>query len=814
MADEKHDLEKVLHATPIDIIARDTAGLRSHYPSSYGYGDGYGSENQKIHLRELWRTVRKRKWLIVTIIFVITTLVTIEMYRTKDIFQASTLIEIGKDTSRIGNPGSSIFGDDYDPFYMVNMKTKMLAIKSHSLLEGVVVENKLDQNPRFLGAGGKKSVWEALKVMGAKVGITDRPSPEDSATDDAAAVITSNDTVNTQTSEQKMKIEGCIRMLDSGIGVEPVKETRALKISFSHADREIAADVTNAVANKFLADNFASKTLKYTEAARWLSDTADKLKSKVREAEEKLEAYTREHGIFLTDKDGSLTITKLQRLHEQALRAESDRVLKESLYQEVKEGRVKENAEAYADLLFKSSPKVVDLQKQLGDLETQKAELSNKYGDDNPKLKEVNLKIAAIHEQLKESQVSLEEKLKIEYERAVRDEQKFKVLLAQAKGEAITQNQAGIQYNILKQEVETNKALYQDYLNKTNQAEAQKVEQQNNLRIIEAAQVPGSPVSPRRMFSIMVAFLLSTGVALGLAFFLEYLDNTIKTVEDVSRYAQLPALSVIPAVAGSAARKLGAKGKRALAASTGNSSQEIGNTQLVSLDTRSSAAEAYRVLRTSVLLSAAGQPPKTVLVTSGQPGEGKTTTAINTAISLSQLGASVLIIDCDLRRPTTHKVLGVDHIQGLSTYLSRSDVSLDEVIQKLTIANLSLLPCGPIPPNPAELIISDRMKDMLKELSERYDHIIIDSPPLINVTDPVILSTMVDGVILVVHGGKSTRDLVRRARQELSTVGAKIFGVVLNNVDLRREGYDNYYYHRYYSGYGQDSVQDNAEASS
>ncbi|HST21571.1 MAG TPA: Wzz/FepE/Etk N-terminal domain-containing protein, partial [Blastocatellia bacterium] len=153
MADEKHDLEKVLHATPIDIIARETAGIRSHYPSSYGYGDGYGSGEQKIHLRELWRTVRKRKWLIVTIVFVITTLVTIEMYRTKDIFQASTMIEVGKDTSRLGSPGGNIFGDDYDPFYMVNMKTKMLMVKSHALLESVVVDNRLDQNPRFLGAG-------------------------------------------------------------------------------------------------------------------------------------------------------------------------------------------------------------------------------------------------------------------------------------------------------------------------------------------------------------------------------------------------------------------------------------------------------------------------------------------------------------------------------------------------------------------------------------------------------------------------------------------------------------------------------------
>ena len=168
----------------------------------------------------------------------------------------------------------------------------------------------------------------------------------------------------------------------------------------------------------------------------------------------------------------------------------------------------------------------------------------------------------------------------------------------------------------------------------------------------------------------------------------------------------------------------------------------------------------------------------------------------------------MLIIDCDLRKPTTHKVFNVDHMLGLSTYLSR-DVKIDGLIQKLPINNLSLLPCGPIPPNPAELISSDKMREMLAMLSERYDHILIDSPPLINVTDPVILSTMVDGVILVVHGGKSTRDVVRRARQELATVGAKIFGVVLNNVDLRREGYDDYYYARYSYGYEQEPKANN-----
>ncbi len=801
MADEKVELEPIRPAAaPLEAVSRDTAGLRPHYPQGAGYGYPYGTGEGRMHLRELWRTLRKRKWLVLTLMFVVTTLVTIEMYRTKDVYQATTLIEVGKDVSRLGQ-SSNIFGDDYDPFYMVNIKTKMLMVRSHALLESVVLENHLDENPQFLRAGGKKSIWEALHLIGARVGIASSSADTQPAAESGGDVVTTNQTprLDHLTPEARRRVEMCISMLNGGITVEPVKETRALRIAYSHSDPEIAALVTNGIAATFLSRNFENKTAKFTDAARWLNDSTNRLKAKVQEAEEKLAAYTREHGIFLTDKSGTLTTVKLARLHDEALRAESERVMKESLYQEVKEGRVRNNPEAYADLLFKSSPKLVELQKQMADLQSQKAEMSVKYGDDNPRVKEVNEKIEVIQKQLDDSLHSLEEKLKTEYERALRDEQNFKAMLAGAKGEATVQNQAEIQYTLLKQEVEVNKQLYQDFLNKTNQAEAQKVEQQNNLRIIEAAEVPGGPIGPRRGFSIFAALLLSTGIGIGLAFFLEYLDNTIKTVEDVSRYAQLPALSVIPAVGGSVSRRLSARGRKALSATT--SATERGY-QLVTLEPQSSAAEAYRVLRTSVLLSAAGQPPKIVLITSGQPGEGKTTTAINTAISLAQLGASVLIVDCDLRRPTAHKVLGVEHQQGLSTYLSQAQVTLDEVIQPLPIDNLSLLPCGPIPPNPAELIISDRMKEMLVELRGRYDHIIVDSPPLINVTDPVILSTMVDGVILVVHGGKSTRDLVRRARQELATVGAKIFGVVLNNVDLRRDGYDNYYYDRYYTNYG------------
>jgi capsular exopolysaccharide synthesis family protein len=323
--------------------------------------------------------------------------------------------------------------------------------------------------------------------------------------------------------------------------------------------------------------------------------------------------------------------------------------------------------------------------------------------------------------------------------------------------------------------------------------------------------VPSWPVGPNRPRTILIGFLTSLLAGVGLVFFLEYLDNTVKTVEDVSRFTQLPALSVIPAIRG---RK-----HRALKAATNGSKKMSGGLsvnrpngfnaeQLLALDSRSSVAEAYRVLRTSVLLSSVDKPPKTILVTSGQPGEGKTTTVVNTAISLAQLGGSVLIIDCDLRKPAVHKVLGVDHVVGLSTYLSRHG-EIDDVIQKLPIANLSVLTSGRIPPNPAEMISSARMKEMLALLGERFDHIVIDSPPLLKVTDPVILSRLVDGVILVVHGGKSTREVVRRTRHELGMAGARIFGVVLNNVDATNEGYDSYYYEEY----GNYEQQESAGAS-
>lgn len=796
MSVERVELEKLPSQ---DMIAGETAGLelrdqrftgyRNYPPGGYGYGT-VGEE--KVNFLHMWRTIRRRKWLILSIVLTVTSLVTVEMYRIRPIYRAATIIEIGKEGTTLVRSGDLVVGDDSDPFYQVNIKTKMLMLNSRELHEDVVADLKLDQNPKFLASDSNGILSRLLTAM------TGKKNDEDETPDaDDMAVHATNDEP-ARSPEESARLAPYVTALEEDLIVEPVRDTRALRLSFTHTNPSIVAAVVNGVARSFIQRSFQNKTERFANTASWLDSSTRELKARVEQTEQSLANYTRENNIFsLNDnkRDGmTLTTEKLVRLHEQALRAETDRMLKQTLYEELKAGRIAELPEAFTD------PKLVELRKQLNELQLIAAQLSVKYSPRNPKTAEVQQQIAAVQSQLDSSRKSLEAKLKIEYERALQDERSFKAALGATKGEAVQENQAAIQYNILKQDVDTARTLYTDFLQKTNQAKVQVAEQHNNIKVIERATIPKKPVGPKRALMILLGITISLIGSVGLVFFLEYLDNTIKTVEDVGRYVQLPALGVIPVIAAAASRRLSKRNSKQIASSSGRRTRQtsieadpIKECGLALLDIHSTAAEAYRALRTSVLLSAAGSPPRTILVTSSQPSEGKTTTVVNTAMSLAQLGASVLIIDCDLRKPATHKLLGANHARGLSTYLSR-EVELEGLIQELPIANISLLACGAIPPNPAELISSDKMKTMLATLAQRYDHILIDAPPIINVTDAVILSRMVDGVILVVHGGRSTREVVRRGRQELESVGAKIFGVVLNNIDLRKEGYDNYYY--------------------
>lgn len=763
-------------------------------PSPYFPYERNEPEEGVLNLRELWFRIRRRKWMIIVIVSIVTVLAAVEASRQKSIFQATATIEIGNNNMMLLKTADLVIESDNS-----ELETALFILQSYPLLEDVAANLRLDQNQAFLDITKERTFWD---VVNSKLGKGENDAgKQDEENQDAEQIIQSN--MTRRSPEESKRLAPFVGILRGGLTVAQLNQSRLIKVSYTHTNPEIAALIANGVSEQYKKYNSVKKSERFDNTSDWLRRSTRDLETQMQKAEQALADYTRANGIFNTDGKEDLTATKLSHLHDQAMRAETDRLIKQSLYEEVRQGRVAQLPEAFSNLA------TADLQKKLSELTVAAAQLNAKFGPENPRVNEVKQQVEALQKEISQTRFQLADKLKADYERAIRDEASLKAALSRAKAEAVQQNQTAIQFNILKQNVETSKTLYTDFLQKTRQAEVEKVQQDtNNVNIAEPARVPGGPIGPLRFRAVLLAFVLSLAGSIGLVFLLDHLDNTIKTVEDVSRYVRLPALGVIPAIDTATGRRLNSRRKQAVngaqAAKQMSPAAKVFS-QLSSPKESSSVAEAYRMLRTSILLASAGHPPKSVLVTSSQPGEGKTTTAVNTGICLSQLGATVLIIDADLRRPRVHKIFGLNHRRGLSNYLS-SNIPLRSVIQPTGIPNLYLLPSGIVPPNSAELLSSEKMRHMLGKLSAHFDHILIDSPPIGSVTDPIILSRQVEGVMLIVHGGKSSREMVVHARQELANVGAKIFGVVLNNVNLERDGYDYYYYRRYQYEYARDTT--------
>jgi capsular exopolysaccharide synthesis family protein len=421
--------------------------------------------------------------------------------------------------------------------------------------------------------------------------------------------------------------------------------------------------------------------------------------------------------------------------------------------------------------------------------------------------------IGVLEKQLDEARTSAKSvvttNLETNYRKALAREKALSESFNKQRAETVTQNQAAINYNILKQEIETNKGLLEGLMQRAKENDVSMAGTPNNIHVVDYASEPSSPIGPRRLQSVVIALLLSLAFGVALALFLEYLDDTVKSPEDVERGLRLPALAVIPLAGLSAGQRLlPFTGKEARGNGNGN-----GRELLINNDGPSVQAEAYRHLRTSVLLSTAGRAPRTLLVTSSLPSEGKTTTVVNMATVLAQTDAKVLVIDADMRRPRLHHLFEMENRAGLSSLLSSDAIpaELVSVVHQYKDSNIYLLASGPIPPNPAELLGSQQMRNLLEKASEHFKYIIIDSPPIASFTDGVLISSIVDGVLLVVQGGKTSRQVVKRTRQMLQEIGAKVIGVVLNKIDLRSQEY--YYYHQDYKYYYSETNGNEAGAS-
>jgi len=595
--------------------------------------------------------------------------------------------------------------------------------------------------------------------------------------------------------------------LQGMLDVAQLKKTRLIDIRASHTDPGVAAKVVNAVADAFALWNIEVKTKTNTLAGTYLQKRIGELQSQIRNGEEQLVNYAQSHEILSLDASQNTVVERLAGLNKELLVAENERSLAEAAYRaSLAPGVTEANAET-------SDKQVAEFKTRLAELKQKRAQLALTDTEESPEVKDVNQQIAILEKQLDETRGSARKIITVSldsnYRQALDREKTLRDSFNKQRAETVAQNQAAINYNILKQEIETNKGLLEGLMQRSKENDVTMAGTPNNIHVVDYAAVPKGPIGPRRMEAVFLALVLALVFGVALALFLEYLDDTIKSPGDIESGLRLPSLAIIPIAGRSAQRLLPIT--RALQRTNGNGS---GPELLINSRGPTLQAEAYKHLRTSILLSTPGRSPKTLLVTSSVPAEGKTTTAVNTATVLAQTGAKVLLIDADMRRPRLHHVFGLSNNEGLSAILS-SETSEAEILAKINRyleTDIYLLSSGAIPPNPAELLGSAQMKRLLDVAGETFAYIVIDSPPIASFTDGVLISLLVDGVILVVHGGKTSRQVVRRTRQILQEIGAKIIGVVLNKAEVRSSDY--YYYHYDYKGYDSQPDDETTESKS
>jgi len=768
-------------------------------PQSYNYGVDPNAENE-VHLLDYWRAIRKRLWLVLGIVALITMLAVVYVARKPDFYEAQARVQVDlEDSGALVNNTRPLYGPTDDPIYF---NTQLQILVSPGLLRRVVRTLDLEHNPDFFkgNPAQRQSTWQRLmRMAGLRKEAQDggaRP-PDQLPLTNSVAQATAREDLN-----EAKRLAPYVAMIVNGLKVEPVKEsrgyykeTRLIDVKYSHTDPQVASKVVNAIAETYVFSNLEKKTETNSTTGGFLQKRIAELQQQIRTGEERLVNYARNNQIISLDPNQNTVVERLAGLNRQLLEAENERKTAEAAYNAAKAPGA---ATALADADAKQAN---EIESKLVDLRQKRALLLVDATEEAPEVKEVDQQVGELDRQLKDllnrKSTTLLTNLHTRYQQAIEREQALRKSFDQQRAQTLSQNEAAINYRIIQQEIETNRTLLNGLLQGAKENDVVLAGKPNNISIVDYALAPDTPVGPNRGRTIIMAFFLSIGMGVGLALFLEYLDDTVHSTQEVERLLHLPALAVIPSV-GAERRRPVLSGITTLQKQNGNGNGNGHGELLMNIDGRSPLAESYRHLRTSVLLSTAGRAPKSLLITSSLPGEGKTTTAVNTAISLAQTGASVVIIDADMRRPRLQHIFNVDMNDGLSTVLSSdaSEADMLAMVETDEASGLSVMSSGPIPPNPAELLGSDQMRRLMTALQAHYTHVIVDSPPISSFTDGVLISTMVDGVLLVVHGGKSSRHIVRRSKQLLNDVGAKVLGVVLNNVNL--QSHDYYYYQSYY----------------
>ncbi len=729
--------------------------------------------SQESPIREYLRVLIKRKWVVLGCVIGLFSVVAIATLRQTPIYEAVGRIAVNKpDPNIIMFKDSAPTMDYFDPS---DLDTEVRILQSDLLALQVVRQLNLDKRPEF---GGQPE-----------------SQPQNLVADPLQA--------------DSSHVTELLNGFKGNLRVSLIPNTRIIEIHYRSADPQLAAKAVNTLASNYVEQNFKTKYESTMQASDWLNKQLVDLQMKVETSQEKLVRYQKEHEILGTDDKQNITTEKLDEINRELTMAESDRMQKEAVYRQTQSNDPEVVAAAISAGADNTngthgSGLIDKLREQQANLKIQIADLSTQFGPAYPKIAQLNNQLKEIDRQFQSETRKAVDHLRAEYLAALQRENMLREAFDKQKQEANKLNESAIDYSILKRDVDTNRTLYEGLLEKLKEAGVTAGLRSNNFRIVDAARVPTAPVEPNVPRNLLFALVLGVTSGVGMAFLLESMDNTVRTTEQAQVISALPALGMIPL--GSKSSN-GAGSSRSLALASSKEAVEL----VTQARPQSQMAESYRALRTSLLLSSLGAPPKVIMVTSARPQEGKTTTAINSAIVLAQKGLRVLLVDGDLRRPSIHKTLGMGPRSGLSNVLTGSATLQQTITPSTVLPNLFILSAGTPPPNPAELLASSNMKDVLGELREQFDHVVVDTPPTLSVTDAVALSPRVDAVVLVIRSGQTTKQALRRARDILMQVNAHVTGVLLNAVDLRSPDY--YYYYEYQGKYSEYYREDTSEAS-
>ena len=693
-------------------------------------------EEREIHLRDYLRTIYKRRYTVYTFFIIVFAVVVIGTFSTTPVYKSTTEVLIEKvEPSNLSMMYPYYFS--YDPAFY---ETQYQLIKSASVAQKVV--ETLDLEKTYVSYFPEER--EAFTHL-----------------------------------DEEVKRTKLANMISGDISVSPIKDSKIVTISYMSENPEFAALVANTVAKAYISEILDMKMSSTRYALEWMTKKAEEEKTKLEKSERALQDYMRANDIVTLQDKIAITPEKLSEFNTQLIQAQTKRRELESLYETIKKTSI---ADAETIPAISSDPTVASLRTEILNSEQNIEELTKKFGQKHPTMIRAREDLKTLKEKREQQIRRVIQSIRNEYGLAKSKEDSLRSALSSTKNEALSLNEKFIQYGVLLREVETNRQLYDALIKRIKEQSVTEEIQTVNVWVVEKAQIPKNPVRPKKSLNILLGIIVGLFGGVGLTFFFDYLDNTIKSPDDVETRLGLAVLGMVPLL-----------------------QPKDGNIEELLLQKpQAPFSEHYKNLRTALLLSSASKPPQNILVTSMGPEEGKTVTSMNLALTIAESDYSVLLIDSDLRKPRIHSIFGLNNTKGLSTYLAGTSSSIN--IIKGPKENLSIIPAGPLPPNPSELLSSYKLHELIRVLKEKYNIIIWDSPPLMTVTDGLILSKVLDGTVIVTKAGKTTFDLVRRGLKAIrgrraSDAESHILGVVINAIDVKKSDYYYYkhYYHSYYS---------------